>query len=234
MAGTNIEIDGPDGNQITAHLALPESGRGSGVCISHDIYGPGPNHEATAALFAAHGYVALVPDMFWDLEPTTRTTPGGELQYHYLGVFNDTGCMDVMECGIAALREHDACTGEIGVIGFCAGGTFAVLSAARFDIQAAASYYGTRIHENFGELDNISCPTLLHISEHDHTYSDAVRDEILAATTDQPTMTSHIYTSPHGFAHHPTNDSERADADLAHGRTFAVFDAMSSAIRQSS
>ncbi|HEY4409647.1 MAG TPA: dienelactone hydrolase family protein, partial [Acidimicrobiia bacterium] len=58
-----------DGGSFDAYCAVPESGGGPGVVLFQEIFGINDNMRGLAEKMAAAGYVALVPDMFWRLEP---------------------------------------------------------------------------------------------------------------------------------------------------------------------
>jgi carboxymethylenebutenolidase len=130
---------------------------------------------------------------------------------------------EVTRATMEQLKPMMACNGKVAVTGFCVGGNTAFIAAARFGADAAASYYGTRLHTLLDEVGDVKCPTLLHIAEHDETYPDEERDKILAAVAHNLQITPHIYAAPHGFA--SSHIVEEAKA-LAHGRTFALFDTL--------
>jgi carboxymethylenebutenolidase len=206
MTVKEIEIAGPAGTPINAYLAEPTSGNGHAVCISHDIFGMNASQRAIAELFADHGYISMVPDMFWDLEPEEGPGPDGNPILHYRNVLDHDDSYEAVKCGMAALKAMPAFTGKLGVIGFCVGGNVAYRATADGLADASASYYGTRLHLMLDRLPDITRPTLLHISEHDHTYLDEERDNILAAVEGHGHVTSHVYPSRHGFAHVDPNN----------------------------
>ena len=48
---------------------MPESGSGPGLLIEQEIFGVNASLRAIADLYAEEGYVCLVPDLFWRMEP---------------------------------------------------------------------------------------------------------------------------------------------------------------------
>ena len=53
------------------------------------------------------------------------------------------------------------------MLGFCFGGRYVHLAAARLDIDAGAAFHGTAIGKNLDETDKISCPMSLHFGDKD-------------------------------------------------------------------
>src|SRR5437660_7596770 len=68
MAGSFIDIP-TDGGSFKAYLALPAAGAGPGMVMLQEIFGISPYMKQVADLYAEEGYVAIVPDLFWRLEP---------------------------------------------------------------------------------------------------------------------------------------------------------------------
>lgn len=68
--GKMMKVQASDGSgSFSGYLALPASGKGPGVVIGQEIFGINANMREVADLYAEEGYVALVPDLFWRLEP---------------------------------------------------------------------------------------------------------------------------------------------------------------------
>ncbi len=77
-------IDIPAGNDtFGGYLALPKRGKGPAIVIIQEIFGVNGHIRSVADQYAADGYVALAPDVFW------RTQPRIELGYE--GADRDKG-----------------------------------------------------------------------------------------------------------------------------------------------
>lgn len=222
--GEMIEFNSPGGETIPAYLALSGAGSGPGVCIGQDIYGMGESQMVIADMFAANGFTAMVPDIFYNLEQATRTGPDGVERTSYLGQFDTDICFGYFCSAMDFLRARDDSNGKVATIGFCYGGNLAYLSVARHDADAAASYYGTQLQNYLDEASTIQKPLMLHISEHDRTYSEEDRDRILATFDGSDIVTTHVYAQRHGFAHRLVPEPEDGNGkEIAHGRTFELF-----------
>jgi carboxymethylenebutenolidase len=106
------------------------------VVAIHEAYGLNPVVHRQADRLAAAGYLTLAPDLYSD---------GGAARC-VLSTFRAmlTGRGKAI-ADIAAARAHlterDDCTGRVGIIGFCMGGGFALVTANR-GFDAASSNYG--------------------------------------------------------------------------------------------
>src|SRR5581483_3261557 len=65
----------PDGGEMGAYIALPESGRGPGILVLMEIFGVGSYIRRAAERLSELGYVALAPDLY------RRTDPGAEFDH---------------------------------------------------------------------------------------------------------------------------------------------------------
>jgi carboxymethylenebutenolidase len=178
MQGKMISISATDRGSFGGYLATPESGSGPGLVLLQEIFGVNRHIREVADLFAEEGYVVLAPDLFW------RIQPGVELGYsdadfqaalrYYQRLDVDRAILDVGDA-LRALRAHPSCTGRVGAIGFCLGGTLAYLAAARLPIDAAVSYYGVGIEGHLDEAESIKCPIVLHFAAEDEFVPAAAR-----------------------------------------------------------
>ena len=119
--------------------------------------------------------------------------------------------------GVQAAMEAVQDVGEVGVVGFCWGGTVAYLACSRLGIPAV-SYYGGRTVPFLGEKP--AAPLLLHFGEHDAIIPPADIEKHQEAL---PEAEIHIWPAGHGF-----NCDQRADynatvAVQALQRTLAFF-----------
>jgi carboxymethylenebutenolidase len=124
---------------LRGYLAAPEGeGPFPAVLMIHEMFGLNDIIVRHADRMAAAGYLTLAVDLFSDggarrcLVATMRALASGEGR-----AFTD------LATARDWLKEAGRATGKIGVIGFCMGGSFALLLANdRFD--AAAVNYGRR------------------------------------------------------------------------------------------
>ena len=117
-----------------AYLAEPTGpGPWPGVVAVHEAFGLDEVLRRQCDRLAAAGYLTLGPDLFSDGGPRRC------LVSTFRSLFSGQGrpFADI-EAARLALRERDDCTGRVGVIGFCMGGAFALVTATRgFDVAAA-------------------------------------------------------------------------------------------------
>jgi carboxymethylenebutenolidase len=123
---------------VSDYLAQPDGdGPFPGVVVLHEAYGLNDDIRAKADRLASRGYVALAVDLFDD-GPRAKC-----LLAAFRSLARGSGAaFDEIEAGRRRLAERDDCTGRVGVIGFCMGGGFALLSAPKLDFAAASVNYG--------------------------------------------------------------------------------------------
>ena len=114
---------------------------------------------------------------------------------------------------------------RIGVIGFCWGGSRALLFATRSqDLAAAVIYYGSN-PRNLEDVKNISAPVLGHYGGADEPITSAVPQLEAAMKKHGKSFDYKIYPdAPHSFNTDTSPRSYRADAAKeAWGRTLEFF-----------
>lgn len=127
---------GPDG-ELRAYLSIPTgSGPWPGVVVVQDALGLSDDIREQADRLAAAGYLTLAPDLYSGrgircVIATMRASRSGE-----------GSAYEEIEAARRLLVERQDCTGRIGIIGFCMGGGFALLSAPRYEFAAASVNYG--------------------------------------------------------------------------------------------
>ena len=227
MPGRAITIKGSDG-EFGAYLASPAAGRGPGIVVIQEIFGVNAVMRTIADEFAARGYFALVPDLFWRLEPgvqlSDKTDAEWKRAFDLMGRFDQAkGVLDI-EVTIAHLRKTAGCTGKVGAVGYCLGGLLAFLSATRTDGDAFVGYYGVNIQEKLSEANNIKKPLMLHIAAKDQFVPPEAQKKIVDGLKGNGLVTIHVYPEmDHAFARPGGAHYDRANAELANGRTSTFF-----------
>jgi len=143
-----------NGGTADGYLATPKSGTGPGLIVLQEYWGLVPHIKDVADRFAAEGFVALAPDLYHG-KSTTHPDEAGRL-----AMALNIGQTEKDLRGAAALLKAKSSTAKIGAIGYCLGGTLAMLAATlNPEYGACVTYYGanTRIKPDFSKLN---CPVL--------------------------------------------------------------------------
>jgi carboxymethylenebutenolidase len=220
-----------DGGTFEAFCAIPASGSGPGVLLFQEIFGINDNMRELAERLAGEGYVVLVPDMFWRLEPRfeRKDESGMADAFAMVQRFDrDLGVADI-EAAHTHLLGMTECTGKVGAVGFCLGGslTFACAARSRVDgrgIDAAVSYYGSGNNELLGLLDSVDCPIMFHYGAEDPFIPEEQIAEVEQAIQGRDHMELHRYAAGHAFSNWdaPSMYNKEA-ADEAWARTMKFF-----------
>ncbi|ASK36132.1 carboxymethylenebutenolidase [Alcanivorax sp. N3-2A] len=227
--GEFIDIQARDGGTFRGYLAVPEAGHGPGLVIGQEIFGVNASMREIADFYAEEGYVALVPDLFW------RIQPGIELGYteaEFKRAFELFQSIDVdraiedIDASLAALGQRPDVTGEgLGFVGFCLGGKLAYLTAARTRVAVSVGYYGVGIENHLDEAADIRGRLVLHFAELDGFCDGAARERIittLGGTVSR--LETFVYPGvDHAFARPGGDHYHKASALIAHERTIAAL-----------
>jgi carboxymethylenebutenolidase len=227
MPGQTTAILSPDGQRFTGFLSLPEKGSGPGLVLLQEIFGVNRVMRDAADLFAAEGYVVLVPDLFWRLQPgidLDYTPENLQKGLAYAQKFDLDRAVADIGAAVRTLQGLPACRGQVAVVGFCLGGLLAYLAAARLDVAAAVGFYGGRIDQHLGEAGKVRCPLVLHFGgKDDHIAPEAVR-KIRAAFGGREDVSVYVYPDAgHGFYTPGRPSYNRVAAQMAHTRTLEVL-----------
>jgi carboxymethylenebutenolidase len=227
MTAKVITISGRDGD-FSGYLAQPGSGRGPGIVVIQEIFGVNRVMRDIADGLASRGFFALVPDLFWRIQPgvqlTDKTDAEWQQAFALMKRFDiDKGVEDIQST-LDHLRSMPGATGKAGTLGYCLGGQLAYLSATRTDTDCAVGYYGIQIQDRLGEASAITHPLMLHIAEADEYTPPDAQARIVAALKDNPLVTLHTYPHmDHAFARVGGKHYDKAMADHANIRSATFF-----------
>jgi carboxymethylenebutenolidase len=162
---------------LTGLLGVPAGdGPWPGVVVLHEVFGIDEEMRKQVAHLAALGYVALMPDLYAMggarrcISATMRALSTGRGRAY----------ADI-EAARRALSAREETTDRIGVLGFCMGGGFALMTLDR-GFDAAAVNYGMLPKDLDAAVEN-ACPVVTSYGGRDVTLKGATAQLDAALTT---------------------------------------------------
>jgi carboxymethylenebutenolidase len=220
-----INYDSPKGGgTIKGLLSRPEDSKKKlpGIVVVHENRGLNPYIEDVGRRAALAGFVSLAPDALTPL----GGYPGNDDEGRTMQSKRDRN--EMLEDFIAAveyLKDHEGCTGKVGVVGFCFGGWISNMIAVRVpDLGAAVPFYGGQ--PPVEDVPKRKAPLLIHYAGLDTRVNEGWPAYEAALKENKKEYTMHMYPDVnHGFHNDSTPRFDKAAAELAWKRTIEFFDA---------
>ena len=200
------------------------------VVIVHDVTGANPFYRDLGARLADAGFAALLPDLFCREPPLTGFSR--EVIMARAAGFSLPRALTDLAALVAPLAQEGR---QVGMIGFCMGGTLALLAAGRVPgLQAAVVYYGfpvnahptpTRPDNPIAEVGGLQAPVLGFFGEEDHGVGpDNVRAYAAAAAAAGKAVDFTLYPQVgHGFLSFDPAATSAAASQDSWARALAFF-----------
>jgi carboxymethylenebutenolidase len=224
VIGERVAVRTPDGD-MPSHLWLPPAGRGPGILLLQEIFGVSRYIEQRAQDLADLGHVVLVPEIFWRLG-VARVDEGPEALDTAMGLLQQLDWSAAVGDGLSALehlRGRDEVSGRTGIVGFCFGGGLGFDVAARTEVDALVSYYGSALPGLLGVVDAdadaqvtavgpgaVTAPSLHHFGLADQFLTRPVVERVQGLLEPLPHVTwygyesaDHAFDNPDFFLHDP-------------------------------
>jgi carboxymethylenebutenolidase len=218
-----IEYDSPQGGgTIRGLLSKPVDTKGKlpGIVVVHENRGLNPHIEDVGRRAALAGFISLAPDALSPL----GGYPGNDDDGREMQSKRDRNEMlEDFSAAFRYLKDHDGCTGKVGVVGFCFGGWISNMMAATIpDLAAAVPFYGGQPPLEL--VPNIQAPLLLHFGELDTRVNEGWPAYEAALKEHKKEYQAYIYAGAnHGFHNDTTGRYDEEDAKLAWTRTVEFF-----------
>jgi carboxymethylenebutenolidase len=225
----DLTIQAEDGS-FGCYVARPASSAPAPVIVVlQEIFGVNKGIRSIADDYAAQGYIAVAPDLFWRAAPGIDMSESSEGDWAkgfalYSSYNFDKGVRDI-GATVAAARSLQGANGKVGLTGYCLGGLLTYLSATRgVAADAFVAYYGGGTEKYVAEAAKIKAPLLYHLAGADEYIGKEAQVAINAALAGKPNVELHTYPGcNHAFARPGGNHYDAAAATLANGRTAAFF-----------
>ena len=210
------------GGEIRGLLSMPAGTKGKlpGIVVVHENRGLNPHIEDVARRAALAGFVSLAPDALTPL----GGYPGNDDDGRALQRQRDRN--EMLEDFISAyayLHADQACTGKVGVVGFCFGGWISNMMAVKIPyLSAAVPFYGGQPPTE--SVPEIKAPLLLHFAGLDQRVNEGWPAYEEALKKHNKEYTAHMYPDVnHGFHNDSTPRYDKEAAELAWKRTINFF-----------
>lgn len=214
--GQNLNLPTSGTQCIGAYLAKPGGASRGGIVVIQEIFGVNEHIRSVTDRLAAAGYTAIAPHFFDYLEMGVEMGYSPETAARGKALVNELGMERAVEA-VASAAEAVASAGRIGTVGFCWGGTVALLAATRLGFPSV-SYYGAR---NLPYLDEQpKAPVMFHFGELDKS----IPPEMVATHREKlPQMEIYTYPADHAFNRDVGPQYHEPSAVLAWDRTMGFF-----------
>jgi carboxymethylenebutenolidase len=168
VASEMVEFAG-DGVTIKAYVAQPASppprNGWPGVIVIHEWWGLNDHIKEIARRLSAEGYVALAPDLY--SRQGHAVTKDANEAATLMGQLSSQHALRDLNASIRHLKTLPEVDGlNLGIMGFCMGGTLALTQAGHnSELKAAVVFYGKV--PPLETINYLLCPVLYHYAEQD-------------------------------------------------------------------
>ena len=214
-----VTLKSSDGFEPGAYVARPAGEPIAGLVVVQEIFGVNAHIRSVADGYARDGFLAVAPALFDRIERDVELGYEGadmERARSFIPKLN----MDAAIKDVAAAMEYARQqTGKnVGVIGYCWGGSLAWLAATRLHADVAVGYYGGQIAKFASETP--TAPVMLHFGKQDtHIPPEAV-EKVHSA---HPEVEIYWYDAGHGFNCDARASYSPESAKLARERSLAFL-----------
>jgi carboxymethylenebutenolidase len=202
MPGKWIKVRSSQGGDFDCYLNVPNPGRQvPAVVLAAAVHGVDADIVAIADEFAAHGFIAAAPDLFWRTVPGPLSHDDGRAQQRSQPRLEKIkqGEADMADT-LARIGELPEFNGSAVAMGFCYGGPYAVLGPKRLGYAAGISCHGTQMLDYLHELEGVCEPVCILWGDRDHRARDEVLSAYRALASRKNNVEVHIFPGvQHGY-----------------------------------
>jgi carboxymethylenebutenolidase len=207
---------------VRGYFARPANaaGRLPGVVVIHENRGLNPYIEDVARRLAIENFLALAPDA---LSPLGGYPGDDEKAAQLFTKLDPPKRTEDLLAAAVYLKSRPECSGKIGAVGFCFGGTIVNTMAVRMpDLNAAVPFYGAQ--PTAAEAARIKATLLIHYAALDERINAGwpAYEAALKANGVRYQMFMYPGTN-HGFHNDTAPRYDEAAAKLAWSRTVAFL-----------
>lgn len=230
MSGQTIKIGASGGGAFDCYLNVPKTdGPVPAIVLASAIHGVDPDICEIADEFAAGGYIAAAPDLFW------RSIPGPLAREDERAAKRSQPRLEKIKAGesdlkdtLAQLRTLKAFNGKAAVMGFCYGGPYAIIGPKRLGYAAGISCHGTQLQDFIQDLDGVTAPVCIIWGDRDHVAPAPVLELFRPVPARMKNVEVHIFPGiQHAYMmHNSPNAYDQKTRDFSMGRANAILNGL--------
>jgi carboxymethylenebutenolidase len=204
-----------------------------GIIVVQEAFGVNDHIEDIARRFAQEGWLAVAPHLFHRSGDPRLGYDDISAVMPHMRQLTPEGVLEDIDAALAHLDKAGITLRRTGIVGFCMGGTIALVTAVRRDVGAAVTFYGGGVSEGrfgFGplvdEAPGLRAPWLGLYGDLDKgiPVADVEQLRSAAASSGQPTDVIRYPEAGHGFHCDERGDYHPTSARDAWQRTLRWFE----------
>jgi len=236
MSGKSIKIRASEGGEFDCYLNVSDRGqRVPAVVLASAVHGVDADIVAIADEFAARGFIAAAPDLFWRTLPGPLSHDDGRAQERSQSRLDKIkqGEADMADT-LARLRAVPEFNGSAVAMGFCYGGPYAILGPKRLGYAAGISCHGTQMLDYLHELEDVAEPVCILWGDRDHRAPQEVLNAYRAVPPRMKNVEVHVFPGvQHGYMMRAMPKAfDRQAREFSMTRALATLDALRSEAAQ--
>jgi len=203
-----------------AIVSIPEKSLQPGLLVPIDIFGIRPVFEDLCRRIGTYGVPVVAIEPFWRIPSKRRLEMNQAARRVAVASLDDAEQLGDLLAGVDLLANETGVT-EFDILGFCAGGYYALKAAATGSFRRVVTCYGmtdtptmwdTAGHRSPMDTIDEVCPTLAAFGGVDHWTPASQIDALRSAWVERPDCEVIVYPkADHGFVHDPDSEHHRAD-----------------------
>ena len=229
---TTVTVSTPDGD-MGLYDAQPDGAARAALIVVQEAFGVNAHIEDVTRRFATEGYRAVSPHIFHRSGDPVLTYGDMENVLPHMQAMTEAGLHTDLDATLRYLADAGFAAHQVGITGFCMGGTVAFLAAVRYRLGAAVTFYGGGIASGrFGSppqtdlAPQLQTPWLGLYGDQDQSIPVAEVEALrqAAATAPVPTEIVRYPEAGHGFHCDARDSYHEPSARDAWRRTLVWFD----------
>jgi carboxymethylenebutenolidase len=226
MFGTDVAVHTSGDTTFPLYVAVPSGDHSTpAVVLACSIDGVDADLRDIADAFAAAGYIAVAPDLFWRRIPGPLTS--GDPRTHSRSEPRMERLKE-NERDLVHTRAHLGTmrrwNGRAVIMGFCYGGPFAIIGPKRLGFHAGVSCHGSQMLGFIEDVAGVTQPICILWGDQDLLAPEPVQAAFKHAALGMTNLEVQIFSNvEHDFMMPSSSAFDRAARDFTMQRTFAIL-----------